>query len=163
MGKGTIKIKDYPETHQQGLITIEQDLRTGGMEGDFGIQIAKDGRIWICINGIAVIRFKPLNIAYIKKEAIDSLKKKTRKKKDFCVLPTCSRCNERLHNRNSYKRADGRFITYCKPCNVNETIIKNWKKKSFNEINNQIKHYNHLIELLYEASNRKMKIIKRKE
>ena len=65
MGKRTIKIKDYPETHQQGLITIEQDLRTGALEGDLGIQIAKDGRVWICINGIAVIRFKPLEIAYI--------------------------------------------------------------------------------------------------
>lgn len=58
-------MKDYPETHQQGLITIEQDLRTGGMEGDFGIQIAADGRIWICINGIAVIRFKPITKEYI--------------------------------------------------------------------------------------------------
>jgi hypothetical protein len=65
MGKGAIEMKDYPETHQQGLITIEQDLRTGGMEGDFGIQIAADGRIWICINGIAVIRFKPITKEYI--------------------------------------------------------------------------------------------------
>lgn len=59
-------IEAYPETHQQGLITIEQNLKIGAMEGDFGIQIAKDGRIWICINGVALIRFKPLNIAYTK-------------------------------------------------------------------------------------------------
>jgi hypothetical protein len=26
---------------------------------DFGIQIATDGRVWICINGSAFIRFKP--------------------------------------------------------------------------------------------------------
>jgi hypothetical protein len=53
-------IKEYPETHQQGLISIEQNLITGGLMGDFGIQIAEDGRVWICINGIAAIRFKPI-------------------------------------------------------------------------------------------------------
>ena len=53
-------MKAYPETQQKGLITIENDLRTGGLIGDFGIQIAKDGRIWICINGIAFLRFKPI-------------------------------------------------------------------------------------------------------
>lgn len=26
---------------------------------DFGIQIATDGRVWVCINGIAFLRFKP--------------------------------------------------------------------------------------------------------
>ena len=29
------------------------------MEGDLGIQVAKDGRVWVCINGIAFLRFKP--------------------------------------------------------------------------------------------------------
>ena len=67
MGKRTIEIKDYPETNQYGLISIEQNLITGGLMGDFAIQIAKDGRIWICINGIAAIRFKPIN-EYQKKE-----------------------------------------------------------------------------------------------
>ena len=65
MGKGAIEIKELPETHQQGLITIEQNLNAGGLMGDFGIQIAKDGRIWICIDGTAVIRFKPIKKEYI--------------------------------------------------------------------------------------------------
>lgn len=59
MGKGAIEMKECSETHQQGLISIDQNLITGGLMGDFGIQIAKDGRIWICINGISAIRFKP--------------------------------------------------------------------------------------------------------
>lgn len=66
MGKGTIEMKDYPETHQKGLITIEQTIETGYHLGDLGIQIAKDGRIWICIDGIAVIRFKPVDDSMMK-------------------------------------------------------------------------------------------------
>ena len=52
-------MKPYPETHQQGMISFEQDIQMGAVEGDIGIQIAKDGRIWICVNGQALIRFKP--------------------------------------------------------------------------------------------------------
>ena len=61
-------MKAYPETHQHGYISIENlpDKMNQGftfnpisLEGDFGIQIAKDGRVWVCINGIAFIRFKP--------------------------------------------------------------------------------------------------------
>ena len=29
------------------------------MRGDLGIHIAKDGRIWVCINGAAFLRFSP--------------------------------------------------------------------------------------------------------
>ncbi len=58
-----MNIKDYPETHQQGTISLENmpdDLkRSHYLKGDFGVQIAKDGRIWVCINGIAFIRFSP--------------------------------------------------------------------------------------------------------
>lgn len=53
-------MKIYPEVHQQGLISICQNFKAGGLMGDFGIQVAADGRIWICIDGIAAIRFKPL-------------------------------------------------------------------------------------------------------
>jgi len=52
-------MKEYKETHQEGFISIEQDLLMGIKQGDFGIQIEKDGRIWICIDGIAAIRFRP--------------------------------------------------------------------------------------------------------
>lgn len=146
-------MKTIDEIHQKGLLTIEIP-NVESQVCQLGIQTARDGRIWICINGQAFIRFKPIKKEY------DLTKKKKRKQKPFCILPTCSKCQERLHNGNGYKRADGKFTTYCKTCNVNEAIIKKWKKKSFDQINKQIEHYNHLIELLYEASNRKMRIIK---
>ena len=52
-------MKDYPETHQQGIISLENIPKERMIKGDIGIQIAKDGRIWVCIDGIAFIRFKP--------------------------------------------------------------------------------------------------------
>lgn len=56
-------MRELEETHQTGLATIENlDLVRKLLlypTQDFGIQIAKDGRVWICINGIAFIRFKP--------------------------------------------------------------------------------------------------------
>ena len=56
-------ITEYPETHQVGMISLEnipKDMIEERMiEGDFGIQIASDGRVWICVDGVAFIRFKP--------------------------------------------------------------------------------------------------------
>lgn len=62
-------MKEYPETHQHGHISIENippGLKTfdwstghGYMQGDFGVQIANDGRVWICIDGVAFLRFNP--------------------------------------------------------------------------------------------------------
>jgi hypothetical protein len=70
-------MKEYLETHQQGHIVIENvplGLRTfdwstghGYMQGDFGVQIAKDGRVWICIDGVAFLRFDPRLVRFIKK------------------------------------------------------------------------------------------------
>lgn len=62
-------IRPYTKTHQQGTISFE-NIRSavgeliGGADcsyitGDLGIQIAKDGRVWVCINGVAFIRFSP--------------------------------------------------------------------------------------------------------
>lgn len=51
--------KEYKEAHQQGIITLENVPTERLIEGDLGIQIAKDGRVWVCINGVAFIRFKP--------------------------------------------------------------------------------------------------------
>lgn len=67
------KIQSYPETHQHGLIEITEPLipKLGNNRiGDFGIQIAEDGRIWICIDGQSVIRFKPLT-----KDQLELIKK----------------------------------------------------------------------------------------
>lgn len=57
-------ITPYPETHQTGRLDIHNEyiLREelcGSPEIDFGVQIAEDGRVWVCINGIAFLRFKP--------------------------------------------------------------------------------------------------------
>lgn len=57
----------YPERHQEGVLSIENldevqkmvrvDSRTQRV--DFGLQVAPDGRIWVCVNGIAFLRFSP--------------------------------------------------------------------------------------------------------
>lgn len=52
-------MKSFPETHQNGTISIEQDMGRQIIFGDLGIQISKDGRVWICVNGQALIRFTP--------------------------------------------------------------------------------------------------------
>lgn len=49
----------YPLTEQKGVISLEQDFVKGAQYGNVGIQIARDGRIWLCLDGGALIRFKP--------------------------------------------------------------------------------------------------------
>ena len=59
------KVHEYPETHMQGRISLENipQVLWGGagltMQGDLGIQIAEDGRVWVCIDGVAFLRFSP--------------------------------------------------------------------------------------------------------
>lgn len=54
-------MQDYPETHQTGRLELTNPslLDDLGRDVDFGIQIAADGRVWICVDGIALLRFKP--------------------------------------------------------------------------------------------------------
>ena len=64
-------MKAYPETNQEGLISIEnlpeeayhQYIRGNynpvHITGNLGFQVAEDGRIWINIGGVAFLRFKP--------------------------------------------------------------------------------------------------------
>ncbi len=54
----TTKIKEYPELHQDGFISIEKQI-TKSFRGDLGIQIGKDGRIWGCVDGEVWFRFRP--------------------------------------------------------------------------------------------------------
>lgn len=51
-------IKELKETHTRGHLSVEADMKSL-LDCDFGIQISSDGRVWICINGMAFIRFKP--------------------------------------------------------------------------------------------------------
>lgn len=57
------RIKEYKELHQTGHISLsympEKLFEQNYLHGDFGIQIAEDGRVWVCIDGIAFLRFKP--------------------------------------------------------------------------------------------------------
>jgi hypothetical protein len=53
---------EVPETHTTGFVEIHNleiiqqwDLR----DAHFGLQVAPDGRVWVCINGVALLRFKP--------------------------------------------------------------------------------------------------------
>lgn len=53
---------EVPETHQIGHCSVENaDLieRLDLQDCDFGLQVSEDGRVWVCVNGIAWIRFKP--------------------------------------------------------------------------------------------------------
>jgi streptogramin lyase len=53
-------MKELKEIHQQGMMSIEKEFKIGTTQDiDFGIQISEDGRVWICIDGVAFIRFKP--------------------------------------------------------------------------------------------------------
>ncbi len=50
---------DLPAAHMQGMLEVDSKI-TSNVDCDFGIQIATDGRVWVCIDGVAFIRFKPL-------------------------------------------------------------------------------------------------------
>jgi sugar lactone lactonase YvrE len=54
-----VTVKELPATYRFGYLSVEQDLKAGMHKGEIGIQIAEDGRIWICLDGQALIRFRP--------------------------------------------------------------------------------------------------------
>jgi len=54
----TPKFPPMKEIHCTGIISIE-NIPERMVQGTLGIQIAEDGRVWICVNGIALLRFKP--------------------------------------------------------------------------------------------------------
>ena len=45
-------MQELKETHTQGFMSVDNSMESN-LDCDFGIQIAKDGRVWI------FIRFKP--------------------------------------------------------------------------------------------------------
>lgn len=55
------RLIEVPETHINGQVLLEKDnLAIEDLQNcDFGIQIAPDGRVWVCINGSAFLRFRP--------------------------------------------------------------------------------------------------------
>lgn len=58
------KIKEYPELQQEGYISVERNLPIGTTKGVFGIQVVSDGRVWVCVDGIAYLRFRPYLKSY---------------------------------------------------------------------------------------------------
>ena len=56
------KFKEMDVTHCRGHLTIHEDYKDfphNLQDCDLGIQISHDGRLWLCINGISFIRFRP--------------------------------------------------------------------------------------------------------
>jgi hypothetical protein len=64
------RVKAYPETHFQGVISLENMLEFP-VKGDLGIQVSEDGRVWICVNGTAFIRFSPHLNGFMSKEGMN--------------------------------------------------------------------------------------------
>jgi len=63
-------MQEVPVVYQKGMleITPKEQLLTPDLSCcDVGVQIAKDGRIWLCVNGQVLSRFKPLKPVYITK------------------------------------------------------------------------------------------------
>lgn len=57
-------LPEWPETHARGRVSVENADMIAAMDltdCDLGVQIGWDGRVWLCINGMAWIRFKPRN------------------------------------------------------------------------------------------------------
>lgn len=73
---------NYAETHQIGRVSVENEsvvLRFLKQKGnvDFGLQTASDGRIWINIEGIVWIRFRPSDMGNTNIGSIDADYSKT--------------------------------------------------------------------------------------
>jgi hypothetical protein len=65
-------MQTIPEIHQYGYLSIENlellhDIICGNkiQTVDFGLQTHHDGRVWVCINGIAFLRFKPKSMSIL--------------------------------------------------------------------------------------------------
>lgn len=83
-------MKEVPETHVKGAMEVcNRDIinQLDWENVDFGLQVAWDGRVWVCINGIAFIRFKP-----------------TAKERSKAIHP--SNLNSPLHRNKQYPTKD---------------------------------------------------------
>ena len=54
-------IQGFGPLYQEGHLSIEHALpfESGGTDCTFGVQVAPDGRVWLCIDGVSWARFKP--------------------------------------------------------------------------------------------------------
>lgn len=51
--------KEYKETHFNGTVSIERDLKAETFTGNLDIQIFERGQVWICLDGVALIKLNP--------------------------------------------------------------------------------------------------------
>ena len=61
-GTDTHHQDEFGPLYQQGHLSIENPAEIAAMDQQdclVGVQVASDGRIWLCVNGTAFIRFKP--------------------------------------------------------------------------------------------------------
>ncbi len=54
---GTINLHNIEHYFMKKQQKGKEDLRI--WEGNFGLQIAWDGRVWVCLDGIPILRFVP--------------------------------------------------------------------------------------------------------
>ena len=55
-------VEGFGPMYQHGHLSIENSVDVAMMDlqdCEVGIQLSADGRIWLCVNGTALIRFKP--------------------------------------------------------------------------------------------------------
>jgi hypothetical protein len=53
---------DFGPLYQEGTVTLDTPDLFQRLDLDncqFGVQVAEDGRVWVCINSVSVLRFKP--------------------------------------------------------------------------------------------------------
>lgn len=61
--EGTISIEHMPD---------ELECDPGYIDGHFDLQVATDGRVWINVNGVCLLRFKPNRLERGKNAKLDS-------------------------------------------------------------------------------------------
>ena len=44
-------MKEYPVNYAEGVMSVEDDFPKGAYNCSIGVQMANDGRVWVCING----------------------------------------------------------------------------------------------------------------
>ena len=61
-------MKEFGPLYQQGMVTLDVDpqhLKMDLTDALFGIQVSADGRVWVCVNGMSWLRFKPHRTATV--------------------------------------------------------------------------------------------------
>jgi len=68
-------VTEFGPLYQSGHVYMDNpDLiqRLDLTDCEFGVQVGWDGRVWVCINGIAFLRFKP-NLPPIPEHLADAI------------------------------------------------------------------------------------------